>query len=139
MAYSLGDPYRRLRLVLRMNGIVVGWAFGVLLALLPQTILAQAGLHESGALWPLRLAGATLISVGLFFVLSAGARVFDLPVLVTCTVFHTLCALVLLLAYLQGEFSLLSLGGQIVLLMVFLLCLIGALTPLPYFRAEYQM
>ncbi len=139
MAYSLGDPYRRLRFILRMNGIVVGWAFGVLLALLPQTILTQAGLHEGGALWPLRLAGATLISIGLFFVLSAGARVFDLPVLVACTVFHTLCALVLLLAYLQGELLLLSLGGQLVLLIVFLLSLIGALAPLPYFRAEYQM
>jgi hypothetical protein len=139
MAYSLGDPYRPLRTILRLNGIVVGWAFGLLLALLPRSTLANAGLHDGGDIWPLRLAGVAFVSIGLLFILSAGARSFDLPVLVVCSVFHALCALVLLVAYLQRELAHLSIGAQIILLIIFLLCLAGALAPMRYFRAEYQL
>lgn len=139
MAYSLGDPYRPLRIVLRLNGLLIGWAFGLVLFFFPLTIMTNAGLYNGGAIWPARLAGAALIAVGLFFILGAQARAFDLATLITCTLFHTLCALTLLLGYLQGELRALALGGQLLLLLLFVLCLVGALAPVRYFRAEYQM
>lgn len=138
MAYSLGDPYRPLRIVLRVNGLLVGLGLGTLLAFLPRAIMANTGLQGSGGLWVARLAGAALIALGVLFLFSAGQRVLDLPLLVACALFHGLAALLLLVSYLQRELTGLALFGQLALLLVFILCLAGALAPVRYFRAEFQ-
>jgi hypothetical protein len=46
-------------------------------------------------------------------------------------------AIVLLIAYLQQELAALTLIGQLVLVAIFLLCLIGAVFPLRYLRIDY--
>ena len=138
MAYSLGDPYRPLRIVLRMNGLLVGLGLGTLLAFIPGAVMANTGLQGSGGLWVARLAGAALIALGALFVLAAGQRALELPLLIACALFHGLAALLLLVSYLQRELTGLALFGQIALLLVFILCLAGALAPVRYLRAEYE-
>lgn len=139
MAYSLGDPYRPLRYVLRTNGALLGVALGFYLLLAPARWLAGLGLLEAGA-GPLgwRVAGAALIAFGLFLLLASGARDLDLFVLLPCVVFHALLALVLLLAYLSGGLGGLGVAGGVGLIVIFVLCLLGALAPLRYFSAEYR-
>jgi hypothetical protein len=45
-------------------------------------------------------------------------------------------ALVLINGYLRGEFAGLGLGGQIGLVLLFVICLVQALIPLRYLRTE---
>jgi hypothetical protein len=138
MAYTLSDHLRPLRLALRVNGVVVGLASGLALLALPSSTLTAWGVYESGALWPLRLAGAALLGLGLIFVLVASHETIGLWLLVTASVVNTLFALVLLIAYFQQEFAQLNSIGRILLVLFFALCLVGALAPLPYLRAEYR-
>ena len=138
MAYSLGDLFRPLRLVMRVNGAFLGLASGGSLLLLRQSTLIQLGVITDEVGWPVRLAGAALMGVGIFFILAATDRVIELPALVSMVVTHSLLALVLLFAYLRNEFSGLNLLGQLVLVLVFFLCLVGAIVPLRYFQAEYR-
>ena len=136
MAYTLTDQFRPLRRTMRLNGITVGLALGLLLFLLPQTILSAWGLYTGGALWPVRATGAVLIALGLLFFLTASQEVISLPLLLGMTIANGLLALVLLMAYLQQELSGLTPIGRLLLILVFLLCLIGAVTPIRYFRIE---
>lgn len=138
MAYSLGDPYRPLRLVLRLNGVVIGLAFGTLLMLAPHAWLVSMGWSQGGAALPWRIAGVALVTIGLYWVLSAGSRDIDLAVLAPCLVFHSLLSVVLLLGYLRGDLAGLNALGGLLLLTVFLLSLAGALVPVRYFGAEYR-
>ena len=138
MAYSLGDPYRPLRTVLRINGFVLGLLLGLALLAGPRSLLADMAVYTNGPLLPLRLAGATIFAYGLWMVLGASARDFELSALVSCTAFHALIALALLLASLRGELSNLGAAGYAALVVVFILCLAGALIPLRYFRAEFR-
>jgi hypothetical protein len=138
MAYTLSDHYRPLRIALRINGSIVGVATGLALLTLSQETLLTWGLYQAGPLWPLRLAGAALLALGLLFLLIAGQRGIGLPFLATVTLANTLVALVLLLAYFQQEFAGLTLLGRLLLILIFALCLVGALAPLPYLRAEFR-
>lgn len=138
MAYTLSDQYRPLRIALRINGSTVGVALGLALLTLSKETLLTWGLYQAGALWPMRLAGAALLALGLIFLLIAGQQAISLPLLATVTIANTLVALVLLLAYFQQEFAALTLLGRILLVLIFALCLAGALAPLPYLRAEYR-
>lgn len=139
MAYSLGDSYRPLRLVMRINGVVIGLLLGVLLFLGPPSLLGTIGLLGNGTLFALRIAGAALIGVGLFLLGSATAREIETGQLIACLVFHLLLAVTLLLAWFRGDLQGLGIVGQIGLLIVFALSLVGVLTPVRYFRAEYRM
>ena len=123
---------------MRLNGAVIGLALGLLLLLLPRTNLAAWGLYTGGALWSLRALGSLLLALGVLFVLSASQEVIHLPVLLSMVVANSLLAFVLLLAYLQKELAGLTLTGQLLLVLIFLLCLIGAVVPLRYFRVEYR-
>jgi hypothetical protein len=139
MAYSLADPYRPMRLVLRINGAVLGLLLGAYLLIAPARWLTGLGLlaADSSALgW--RVAGVALLAFGLFLVLAAGVRDLDLFVLLPCLIFHALVAIVLLLAYLSGELARLGTAAGVGLVIVFVLCLVGALVPLRYFSAEYR-
>ncbi|MFN8442738.1 MAG: hypothetical protein U0175_18325 [Caldilineaceae bacterium] len=138
MAYSLGDPFRPLRLVMRLNGSVLGLVSGFALLALRQSRLIDLGILHGESGWPLRLAGSALIALGLFLILAANERMIELSVLVSMVVAHTLFALVLLNSYLRDEFAGLNLFGQFLIIVIFILCLIGAVSPLRYFQAEYR-
>lgn len=138
MAYSLGDPFRPLRLVMRLNGTVLGLLGGLGLLLLRQNTFVQLGVLQSEVGWPLRLAGAALLALGAFLILAANERTIELSVLVSMFVAHTLFALVLLNSYLRDEFTGLNFLGQFFLIVIFILCLAGAVSPLRYFQAEYR-
>jgi hypothetical protein len=138
MAYTLSDHFRPLRLALRTNGVLVGLGLGSMLLFSSQRTLITWGLFAGEQLWPVRLAGAALVALGLCFVLIASQEVIGLSLLITVTVANLLFALVLLVSYFQQEFSRLTGVGQLLLVIVFVLCLMGALAPLPYLRAEYR-
>ncbi len=123
---------------MRLNGAVIGLALGLLLLLVPKTNLAAWGLYTGGALWSLRAVGGLLLALGLLFVLGSNQDVIHLPVLLSMVVANSLLAVILLLAYLQKELASLTLSGQLLLVFIFLLCLIGAVAPLRYLRVEYR-
>ncbi|CAN5849377.1 hypothetical protein BH10CHL1_BH10CHL1_09370 [soil metagenome] len=138
MAYTLTDQFRALRMTMRLNGLVIGLALGLLCLLSPKTSLSAWGLYTSGALWPLRATGAVLLALGLLYVLAASQDTISMPLLLSMVIVNSLLAIVLLFAYLQQELAGLTLIGQLLLIAIFLLCLIGAVVPLRYFRLEYR-
>lgn len=138
MAYTLTDHFRPLRLIMRINGLTIGILLGLLLLLAPRGVLSDWGLLAGGYGWPFRLAGAALIALGLFLLLLASGDMIGLSLLLTLTGTNALFALVLLVAYLQQELIHLNGLGRILLIVVFILCLAGAVTPLRYLRAEYR-
>ena len=138
MAYTLTDQLRPLRLALRVNGTMLGLTLGGSLLLMNKAGLSNWGLYEAGSLWPFRLAGATLITLGLVFLIVASQEEISFPLLLTVSLANTLVAFVLLSAYFQQEFSALTALGQVGLIVIFALCLIGAVVPLPYLRADYR-
>lgn len=135
MAYTLGDPFRSLRLLLRINGCLVGLVLGGCLLAVPRTWLLGWGIYEDGPLWPLRLAGASQVGLGLFFFLMANQDYLSRLMLVSTVLANSLLALVLLTAYLQQELTRLSPVGQVLFVLVFLLYLVGAVIPLRYVRS----
>ncbi len=137
MAYSLNDLYGGLRKVMRLDGIVVGVGGGTLLFLAPRQMLATLGIFSGEPLWPLRLAGALLIALGVGLVLASQPRIVSTPGMITMFLANGLMALVVMRGYFQGEFAELNLVGQIGLVLVFLLCLISAIVPLRYLRTDY--
>ena len=123
---------------MRLNGLVIGLALGLLCLLSPKTSLVAWGLYTSGALWPLRATGAVLLALGLLYILAANQDIINMPLLLSMVIANGLLAIVLLFAYLQQELTGLTLFGQLLLILIFLLCLIGAVVPLRYFRLEYR-
>lgn len=136
MAYSLNDLYHGLRLIMRINGLAIGLALGGSLLLFPHAVLTAAGLPPDAALWPGRLAGALLLALGLNLLLAAQERIVSTAAMVGMIVANGLAAIVLLLAYFNQEFDALDLLGQIGLVLVFAICLVSAVAPLRYLRAE---
>lgn len=138
MAYTLSDPFRPLRVVLRLCGITSLLA-GLLFLLSPAAYTVDLLSLGDGPLWPLRLAGAGLLTLGVFYLLAAGERSIRLPTMVTCTLGNAMPALLVVIAYLQQEMVAFTWPAQMVMLAIFTVWLIGAVTPLRYLRAEYQM
>lgn len=138
MAYSLGDPYRPLRLIMRLNGVVVGGLLGLPLLLASPATLARLGIPLADATFAVRVAGVALLGAGLFLLGNSAVRDIDLPQLAPCLLFHALLALVLILGWFRGDLADLTPVGQVGLLVVFALCLVGALAPVRYFGAEYR-
>ncbi|MGL4650704.1 MAG: hypothetical protein ACRC1H_14950 [Caldilineaceae bacterium] len=139
MAYSLGDPYRSLRLVLRTNGVLLGLLPGMALLLAGSRLPTALGFAAGGPLLPYRLAGAAFVAIGIFLLGAAARPDVDRAALLGCITFHALVALALLLGYLGGDLVVANFLALIVLLVVFLLCLLGALAPLRYFGPEYRL
>ncbi len=137
MAYSLNDLYSGLRSAMRVNGLVVGLGVGVLLLLFPQRVMTSAGLYSGEALWPHRLVGSLLLALGIMLLISAAERVVSTASMITMIIANALIAVVLLVGYLQGEFASLGLLGQIMLVLIFLICLISAIVPVRYLRTDY--
>lgn len=138
MAYTLTDQFRPLRITMRLNGLVIGIMLGLLCLLSPKASLAAWGLYAGGSLWPLRATGSILLALGSLYVLSANQDALNLSLLVSMVVANSLLAVVLLIAYLQQELAGLAPVGQLLLVAIFLICLIGAVVPLRYFRIEYR-
>lgn len=136
MAYTLSDPFRPLRTVLRVCGVTMLLA-GLLLLLLPAGPLAN-WLAITAPLWPVRLAGAGLLTLGVYYLLAAAERGIGLPTLVTCSLGNGLPAVVIVSAYLQQDMAALGWPARIVLVLLFVAFLAGAVAPLRYLRAEYQ-
>lgn len=137
MAYSLNDVYRFLRVVMRLNGLTVGFGLGLLLLVPSQSTLAAWGVFTGDTVWPLRMAGGLLVALGTMLLLAAQERIVSGPSMVGMILANALVAGVLLLAYLQQELAALTVLGRLALIAVFVLCLIGAIFPLRYVRAEY--
>jgi hypothetical protein len=138
MAYSFSDLYRPLRISMRINGAAVGLACGLLLLWSPERVVEFLRISENGSMWPVRLAGAALTGLGVFLLMASGERIIHPPVLFSVIVSNGLIAVVLLLSYLQGDLAQLSLGGSLILVCIVALCLIGAVLPVRYLRAEYR-
>lgn len=136
MAYTLGDPFRSLRFILRLNGFFIGIILGLLLLAAPRGSLLHWGIYENGPLWPLRFAGASHLGLGIFFILMAGQDYLSRFMLITTAVTNALLALVLLTAYLRQELTGLSGAGQLLFVLVFLFYLLGAVIPLRYVRND---
>ncbi len=136
MAYTLGDPFRALRLMLRINGFLVGIVLGLSLLIAPRTLLLGWGIYDGGTIWPLRLAGTSQMALGAFFFIMATQDYLSKAVLWTITLTNSILALVLLTAYLQQELAGLSTMGQVLFVLVFLLYLLGAVIPLRYVRGD---
>ena len=134
MAYTLGDPFRPLRLILRLNGIGIGLLLGLLFLLAPSAVMVGWGLVRDTTMWPLRLAGASQIALGCFLLIASGQDYMARGLLFTATLTHSLWAMIILVAYFQRELDQLIFSGRIVLVMIFFFCLVGAVTPLHYIR-----
>jgi hypothetical protein len=134
MAYTLGDPFHTLRLVLRLHGFFIGLIVGLVMLAAPRTWLLDWGIYESGPIWPWRFAGASQLGLGILFFLLAGQDYLSRFALITTVITNSLLALVLLTAYLRQELTGLSGTGQLLLVLVFLLYLLGAVIPLRYIR-----
>jgi hypothetical protein len=122
---------------MRVNGLVVGLGIGVLLLFFPRAFLSAAGLGGSESLWSLRLVGSLLLAHGIMLLLSAQERIVSAASMIAMLVANALMAVVLMLSYLRGEFAGIGLLGQILLVLLFVLCLISAIVPLRYLRTEY--
>lgn len=137
MAYSLNDLYSGLRSVMRVNGLLIGVGVGLLLLLVPRGVMNAAGLYTGESLWPHRLVGSLLLALGVMLLISAQDRVVSTASMVAMLIANALMAIVLMVSYLQGEFAGMGLFGQIVLVLLFLLCLISAIVPVRYLRTDY--
>lgn len=137
MAYTLTDPFRTLRGVLRFNGVTfLMLAAGVLMASLG--VFGIDNPIATGLLWPIRLAAAGLMTLGIYFLLAATERFLSTTTLVTCVLGNGLVALVILLAYFDGEFAGLTWLSLLLLIVIFGICLVGTVVPLRYLRADYR-
>ena len=138
VAYSFNDLFRPLRLSMRINGAVIGFGLGLSFIFAPLSGLVNHGVLAGAPSWPARLIGALLIGMGVFFILAATDRIIETPTLITTIVANGLVAIVLLVAYLQGDFGQLFLLGRVILVIVVALSLVGAVLPLRYLAAEYR-
>jgi hypothetical protein len=136
MAYTLGDPFRPLRLILRVNALTLGLLLGLFFLLAPGSLFVRWGLMMEGQLWPLRLAGANQVAIGCFLLIASGQDYLNRTLLFTATLTHILWVITLLLAYLQQEFAALLWPGRLLFVLVFALCLFGAVMPLRYVRSN---
>lgn len=136
MAYTLGDPFRPLRFVLRLNGFLLGFLLGLFCLFLPGALLLRWGLAVEGALWLWRLTGANLFMLGAFLLITAGQDSFDRLSLIVAMLTHLLWALILFIAYFQQELVVHTFVGQLLFVLIFALCLLGALMSLRYIRSS---
>ena len=137
MAYTLTDPFGTLRTVFRLSSSTALLLGGFML-FMPHAVLTEWGAPDVQLTWPLRLAGVLLCVFGVVYLLAANERLISVSTMVACTLSNGLTALVLLVGYLQREFVGLTLFGLSALIVVFVICLICAVTPLRYLRAEYR-
>ena len=104
MAYTLTDPFNSLRNVLRTVG-GVDLLLGGTMLVFPRLVLTEWGAGATEVEWPLRMAGAFVITLGLYFLLAANERAVGSTALITCMVGNGLFAAVVVIAYLQQDLA----------------------------------
>ena len=137
MAYTLSDPFNTLRNVLRTVG-TSGLLLGGTMLVFPRLVLTEWGAGGNDAEWPLRMAGAFLLTLAVYFLLAANERAISATAMITCMTGNSLFAGVVLIAYLQQDLANLTPVGAATLILVFVVALAGAVAPLRYLRAEYR-
>jgi len=137
MAYTLSDPFNSLRNVLRTVG-TADLLLGGTMLIFPRLVLTEWGAAGSEAEWPVRMAGAFLITLSVYYLLAANERAISATAMITCMTGNSLFAGVVLIAYLQQDMANLTPVGLGSLIVVFVVALAGAVTPLRYLRAEYR-
>ncbi len=133
MAYTFIDHYRPIRTMLRVDGLVVGLGLGLLLLLHPVALLDALGLDAGSPLMS-RLAGSALVGLGVGLLLAAAEADLAAGTLVAAIISNGLLAASLFVAYLAGDLSQLTLWGYLLLLLLFVVCLLSAVLPIPYLR-----
>ncbi len=138
MAYTFQDYYRTIRWLFRWTGLVLGLGLGSLLLFLPAPWLMALGLPATTPLWMVRAGGAALLGNGVARLLAAQETEPSLGLLVGAAMGDGILALVLFIAYFQGQFQGLHRLGQAGLLVVFTTCLLSVLTVLTFLRTAYR-
>lgn len=136
MAYSFNDPYRILRWVLRLNGIVVGLGLGLLLLTYPGQLLTIWGLNPEDPAWPARLGGASLIGMGINYWSMAETATMRSQAVIGVILANAVLAGVLFVSYLQGDLTNVTRLGQLLLFVIFALCLACVVLPISFLREE---
>jgi hypothetical protein len=139
MAYTFTDHYRAVRIILRVDGLVVGIGLGTLLLIYPVEMLSDLGFAASGPAWTARVGGSSLLGLGIGLIAAASERELRAASLLAAMVSNGLIALSLLLAYLQGELADLSLWGFLLLILLFIICLLTTVLPIPYVRGIQRL
>jgi hypothetical protein len=134
MAYTFTDHYRTVRMILRVDGLVVGVGLGTLLLIYPVEFLTDLGFAASGAAWAARVGGSGLLGLGIGLIAAANEAELRAASLLAAMFSNGLLALSLLVAYLQGELSNLSVWGLLLLILLFVVCLLTTIMPIPYVR-----
>lgn len=138
MAYTFVDHYRPIRTLLRVDGLVVGLGLGLLLFIHPVALLETLG-FGTGSLLLSRLAGAALMGLGVELLLAAAEPDLRVGTLVAAILSNGLVAASLFLAYLAGDLGGLSLWGYLLLFLLFVICLLTAVLPIPFLRQGIGM
>ncbi len=138
MAYSLNDPYRGLRVVLRINASLVGLVLGGSLLFAPQFLHTFWTDSEMNNFWMWRLSGAGLVAMGLSFLeLStrpAISRTSAFSVMLT----NGVLGVVLFQAYVSGAINPPHIWGRLTLLGFFLCNLTCVILPWSYLGEDLQ-
>lgn len=134
MAYTFTDHYRTVRIILRVDGLVVGVGLGALLLVYPVALLSDLGFTVTGPGWAARLGGAGLMGLGIGLIAAAGERELRVASLLAAMTGNGLIAFSLFYSYFQGELTGLSLWGSVLLIVVFVIALLATVMPIPYVR-----
>lgn len=138
MAYSLNDPYRRYRWVLRANALTVGIGFGLLLLLRPQLLDALWGWAAPPDHWALRLSGAGLAGMGGAFLEISGRPAITRWASLTVMLCNGLLAGLLFAAYFTGGLAPAPVAGRFLLFLLFLANLSCLVLPWAYLRDDLK-
>jgi len=133
MAYTFVDHYRPIRTLLRVDAVVVGLGLGLILLLYPVGMFAELGFAADAPLMA-RLAGSALLGLGVELLLAAAEADLRAGTLVSAIVSNGLLAASLFIAYLNGSLAGLTPWGYLVLLLLFVVCLLTAVLPIPFLR-----
>jgi hypothetical protein len=139
MAYTFTDHYRTVRMILRVDGLVVGVGLGMLLLIYPVDLLSELGFAASGPAWAARVGGSGLMGLGIGLIAAAHEPELRAASLLAAMVSNGLLALSLLFAYFQGELAELSAWGFLLLILLFVICLLTTVLPIPYVRGIQRL
>lgn len=139
MAYTFTDHYRAVRIILRIDGLVVGVGLGTLLLIYPTQLFTALGFAVSTISWPARIGGSSLLGLGIGLIVASSEPELRVASLLAATFSNGLIALSLFIAYFQGEFAGLSPWGVLILLFVFVICLLTTVLPIPYVRGIQRL
>ena len=133
MAYTFIDHYRPIRTMLRVDALVVGLGLGLVLLIHPVDLLIALGFATGTPLLS-RLAGSALLGLGIGHLLAAAEIDLRVGTLVAAIISNGLLAASLFVAYLSGDLNRLTPWGYLILLLLFTVCLLTTVLPIPYLR-----